>query len=314
MMKNEIDVITYGEAMAMFIAEECGQLEQVSKFYKRVAGAELNVATGLSRLGLSTTWMSKIGNDSFGRFILQFLAKENINSELVFIDSLHPTGFQLKEKAKFGEDPKVEYFRKGSAASHISIKDVVPSTFERARHLHLTGISAAISSSSFELSEYLLDLMRKQNKTISFDPNLRPSLWKNESIMREKINKLAIKSDWFLPGINEGRILTGLDSPHEIADFYLNQGVQLVIIKLGGEGAYFKDKDGNNHIIPSFKVEKVVDTVGAGDGFAVGVISALLEGKTIEEAVIRGNKIGSLVIQVSGDNEGLPNRSALGNY
>lgn len=314
MMKNEIDVITYGEAMAMFIAEECGQLEQVSKFYKRVAGAELNVATGLSRLGLSTTWMSRIGNDSFGRFILQFLAKENINSELVFIDSLNPTGFQLKEKAKYGEDPKVEYFRKGSAASHISIKDVVHATFERAKHLHLTGISAAISSSSFELSEYLLDLMRKQNKTISFDPNLRPSLWENESIMREKINKLAIKSDWFLPGINEGRILTGLDSPHEIADFYLNQGVQLVIIKLGGEGAYFKDKDGNNHIIPSFKVEKVVDTVGAGDGFAVGVISALLEGKTIEEAVIRGNKIGSLVIQVSGDNEGLPTRSALGNY
>lgn len=313
-MRNEIDVITYGEAMAMFIAEEYGQLEQVSKFIKRVAGAELNVATGLSRLGISTTWMSKLGNDSFGKFILQFLEKEKINSELVFIDHLHPTAFQLKEKAELGQDPKVEYFRKGSAASHLSPLDVIPSVFERAKHLHLTGVSAAISASSYELSEYLLTLMKKQNKTISFDPNLRPTLWENENVMREKINKLAIKSDWFLPGIKEGRILTGLNTPTDIADFYLNQGVQIVVIKLGEEGAYFKDKQGNSDIIPSFKVEKVIDTVGAGDGFAVGVISALLEGKTIEQAVKRGNKIGSLVIQVSGDNEGLPTKAELGNY
>lgn len=313
-MKHEIDVITYGEAMTMFIAEEYGSLEQASKFYKRVAGAELNVATGLSRLGLSTTWMSKIGNDSFGKFILKFLEKENINTELVSIDYLHPTGFQLKEKARFGEDPKVEYFRKGSAASYISTKDIVVPVIEKAKHLHLTGIAPAISLSSFELSEYLQDFMRTHNRTISFDPNLRPSLWENENIMREKINQLAIKSDWFLPGINEGRILTGLSSPSEIADFYLNQGVKLVVIKLGEEGAYFKDKEGNNKIIPPFKVENVVDTVGAGDGFAVGIISALLEGKTIEEAVVRGNKIGSLVIQVSGDNEGLPTKSTLGDY
>ena len=60
------------------------------------------------------------------------------------------------------------------------------------------------------------------------------------------------------------------------------------------------------------KVDKVVDTVGAGDGFAVGAISALLEGKTLRQAVQRGNKIGALAIQVQGDSEGLPTREALG--
>lgn len=311
---NNIDVITYGEAMAMFIAQEYGDLEKVHIFQKKVAGAELNVATGLSRLGISTAWMSKIGNDSFGKFILQHLEQENINSELVFIDREHPTGFLLKEKAKNGEDPKVEYFRKGTAASYIAINDVIPSTFERAKHLHLSGVAAAISESSYDLSNYLLEFMRDKHKTISFDPNLRPSLWKNEQIMKEKINHLAIKSDWFLPGIKEGKILTGLNNPNEIADFYLDKGVKLVIIKLGEEGAYFKDCKGNENIIPPFKVNNVVDTVGAGDGFAVGVISALLEGKTTEQAVIRGNKIGSLIIQVTGDNEGLPTKSELADY
>lgn len=314
MMENEIDVITYGEAMAMFVAEEYGKLENISLFSKRVAGAELNVATGLARLGLSVTWMSRVGNDSFGRFILQYLDKENINSELVSIDDFYPTGFQLKEKAQNGEDPKVEYFRKGSAASYISVDEVVSSVFEKARHLHLTGVAAAISESSYALSCYLTDFMRSKKKTISFDPNLRPSLWRNEKVMREKINRLAVKSDWFLPGIQEGRILTGRHSAEEIADFYLEQGVGFVVIKLGGEGAYFKDRQGYQKIVAPFKVEHVVDTVGAGDGFAVGVISALLEGKTPEHAVIRGNKIGSLVIQVSGDNEGLPTQIELGNY
>lgn len=311
---NNIDVITYGEAMAMFIAQEYGDLEKVHIFQKKVAGAELNVATGLSRLGISTAWMSKIGNDSFGKFILQHLEQENINSELVFIDREHPTGFLLKEKAKNGEDPKVEYFRKGTAASYIAINDFIPSTFERAKHLHLSGVAAAISESSYDLSNYLLEFMRDKHKTISFDPNLRPSLWKNEQIMKEKINHLAIKSDWFLPGIKEGKILTGLNNPNEIADFYLDKGVKLVIIKLGEEGAYFKDCKGNENIIPPFKVNNVVDTVGAGDGFAVGVISALLEGKTTEQAVIRGNKVGSLIIQVPGDNEGLPTKSELADY
>lgn len=311
---NNIDVITYGEAMAMFIAQEYGDLEKVNIFQKKVAGAELNVATGLSRLGISTAWMSRVGNDSFGKFILQHLEQENINSELVFIDREHPTGFLLKEKAQNGEDPKVEYFRKGTAASYIAINDIIPSIFERAKHLHLSGVAAAISESSYNLSNHLLEFMRDKHKTISFDPNLRPSLWKNEQIMKEKINQLAIKADWFLPGIKEGKILTGLNNPNEIADFYLDKGTKLVIIKLGEEGAYFKDYKNNENVIPSFKVSNVVDTVGAGDGFAVGVISALLEGKTTEQAVIRGNKIGSLIIQVTGDNEGLPTKSELADY
>ena len=311
-MENALDVITIGEAMAMFVATETGDLAAVEHFMKRVAGAELNVATGLARLGLKVGWVSRVGKDSFGRFVLHSLAKEGIDARGVSEDSRYATGFQMKSKVENGTDPIVEYFRKGSAASHLSPEDFRAEYFTSARHLHLSGVAAALSESSYALLEQAATTMKAQGKTISFDPNLRPVLWKSEAEMVEKLNQLAFQADWVLPGIKEGMILTGQRTPEGIADFYLTRGVQAVIIKTGGDGAWFKTAAGEQGAVAAIKVDNVVDTVGAGDGFAVGVISALLEGRTLQQAIRRGNKIGSLAIQVQGDSEGLPTREALG--
>ena len=311
-MQNELDVITIGEAMAMFVAAETGDLAATEKFVKRAAGAELNVATGLARLGLKVGWVSRVGNDSFGRYVLQQLAKEQIDSRGVTTDERYATGFQLKSKVDDGTDPIVEYFRKGSAASHLSVEDFNEAYFFSARHLHLSGVAAALSDSSLELLNHTARAMKAKGKTISFDPNLRPVLWKSEAEMVKQLNQLALQADWVLPGVKEGVILTGQKTPEGIADFYLDKGVKTVVLKTGADGAWFKTASGEKGAVAAVKVDNVVDTVGAGDGFAVGVISALLEGKTLSQAVSRGNKIGSLAIQVIGDSEGLPTRSALG--
>ena len=311
-MENTLDVVTIGEAMAMFVATETGDLAEVEHFMKRVAGAELNVATGLARLGLKVGWVSRVGQDSFGRFVLRSLAKEGIDARGVREDSRYATGFQMKSKVENGTDPIVEYFRKGSAASHLSPEDFRAEYFTSARHLHLSGVAAALSESSYALLEQAATTMKAQGKTISFDPNLRPVLWKSEAEMVEKLNQLAFQADWVLPGLKEGMILTGQRTPEGIADFYLTRGVQAVIIKTGGDGAWFKTAAGEQGAVAAIKVDNVVDTVGAGDGFAVGVISALLEGRTLQQAIGRGNKIGALAIQVQGDSEGLPTREALG--
>jgi 2-dehydro-3-deoxygluconokinase len=310
-MPHALDVITIGEAMAMFVATKTGELSAVDQFMKRVAGAELNVATGLARLGLKVGWVSRVGNDSFGQFVLDTLKKEGIETAGVTLDGRYPTGFQLKSKVTDGTDPIVEYFRKGSAASHLSVEDFNPVWFTAARHLHLSGVAAALSSSSYALLDHAAGAMKAAGKTISFDPNLRPVLWKSEAEMVEKLNHLAFQADWVLPGVKEGQILTGEKTPEGIADFYLNRGVKAVILKTGADGAWFKTADGEQGAVAAVKVENVVDTVGAGDGFAVGVVSALLEGKTLHQAITRGNIIGSLAIQVQGDSEGLPTREQL---
>ncbi len=306
-----LDVVTFGEAMAMFVATERGDLAEVDRYVRRAAGAELNVAIGLARLGLRSGWVSRLGNDSFGRFILATLAAEGVDCRAVTQDPAFPTGFQLKSKADDGTDPIVEYFRKGSAASRLSPADFDEGYFGRARHLHLSGVAAALSADSYALAAHAAGWMKQRGKTVSFDPNLRPVLWRSQQEMAAQLNKLAFSADWVLPGIKEGVILTGRQQPDAIADFYLDGGVQAVIIKTGADGAFFKTARGERGVVPAVLVKNVVDTVGAGDGFAVGVVSALLEGLPLPEAIKRGNHIGALAIQVIGDSEGLPDRQRL---
>jgi 2-dehydro-3-deoxygluconokinase len=305
-----LDVLTYGEAMALFVAADVGELARVQHFTKRIAGADLNVATGLARLGFKVGWISRVGDDSFGRNVLDVLAHERIDATHVTLDTRYPTGFQLKGRTVDGSDPAIEYFRKGSAASHLSLDDYAAEYVLSARHLHLTGVAPAISPTSRELAFKLGREMRAAGKTVSFDPNLRPTLWPSRETMVEQLNALAALADWVFPGAGEGEILTGSKDPAAIARFYIEQGARGVVVKLGADGAYFKHRD-DEGFVAGVRVERVVDTVGAGDGFAVGVLSALLEGKPVRQAVARGNLIGALAIQVIGDSEGLPTRLQL---
>ena len=310
MTQAQLDVVTYGEALALFVADEVGDFADVEKYTRRLAGAETNVAIGLSRLGLKVGWVSRVGNDSFGRFIRKRVAQEGVDVSHVATDMEFRTAIQLKAKAVDGADPAIEYYRKGSAASHLSQVDFDASYFGGARHLHATGIAAALSASTMAFAHQALDFMRAGGKTISFDPNLRPMLWPSQEVMAQNLNELAFKADWVLPGLSEGKILTGYSEPRDIAAFYLDKGVKQVVIKLGAEGAYFRNA-AEEGVVTGVKVKEVVDTVGAGDGFAVGVISGLLEGLTMPEAVMRGNRIGAFAIQVVGDMEGLPTRAQL---
>ncbi len=309
---KELDVVTFGEAMAMFMASHPGPLHEVSQFTRELAGAETNVAIGLARLGLRSGWASKVGDDAFGKFIRERLKNENVDIGHVITDNQYPTGFQIKSVVTTG-DPEVQYFRKGSAASHLWIGDFDEHYFKRASHLHMTGIPLALSDSTRSFAKHTLAFMKQNGKKISFDPNLRPTLWNTEEEMVREINEAAFQADYVLPGIAEGETLTGFQQPRDIASFYLDKGVEAVIIKLGAGGAYYKSLK-EEGCVPGFHVDKVVDTVGAGDGFAVGVISGLLEGLSIGEAVLRGNAIGSRAVQFPGDNDGYPTKIELEDY
>jgi len=309
---QQLDTITFGEAMAMFMANHPGPLHEVSQFTRELAGAETNVAIGLARLGLRSGWASKVGNDAFGKFVIERIKNENVHIEHVLIDQHYPTGFQLKSLVLEG-DPEVQYFRKGSAASHLNYDDFNEEYFQRTKHMHMTGIPLALSESARAFAKHALTFMKKNGKKVSFDPNLRPTLWASQEEMVKEINEVAFQADYVLPGIAEGEILTGFKEPRDIASFYLEKGVELVVIKLGAEGAFYKTATEEGTVL-GFHVEKVVDTVGAGDGFAVGVISGLLEGLKVQDAVLRGNAIGALAVQSPGDNDGYPTKAELEKY
>lgn len=302
--------ILFGEPMALLIADTTGPLEDVEHFTRSLSGAEVNVSIGLSRLGHKVSYLTRLGDDPFGHYIEKQLKANNIGTELITYDPVYRTGIQLKNRVENGEDPYAPYYRKGSAASHITPKEIEAIDFSDVEHVHVTGIPPALSETSRAATYRLMEIAKEKNIFITFDPNLRPALWESKEVMIKVINDLASMADVVLPGIEECKILAGTDDCHEAADFYQNLGVKTVVIKIGAKGAYVRDgKD--TYTIGGFKVDKVVDTVGAGDGFAVGVISGRLEGLTLAEAVRRGNAIGAIQVTNISDNEGLPTREQL---
>jgi sugar/nucleoside kinase (ribokinase family) len=304
------DVATLGEMMVLLAAAEPGPLAQAQTWRKHTAGAETNVAIGLARLGLRVTWGSRLGADSMGEYLLAQMQREGVDCSQVACDAGQRTGFMLKGRTLDGSDPSIEYYRQGSAASRITPAMLDRDWLRSARHLHATGVFPALSAGCLATARLSLETMRAAGRTISFDPNLRPTLWPSQEVMRREINALAAHADWVLPGLEEGRLLTGRDSPEGIAAFYLEQGATAVVVKLGDRGAYYAGPDGSGQV-PACPVGKVVDTVGAGDGFAVGLISALLQGAGLPAAAGRGAWIGARAVQVAGDTEGLPTRAEL---
>ena len=305
-----LDVITFGEAMLMLVAEEPGPLQDVQRFFKRTAGAETNVAIGLARLGLKVGWQSRLGGDSMARFLLSAIGSEGVDCSRVVCDPSQRTGFMFKGRVDDASDPPIEYHRQGSAASRLGPDDIDEAWIAGTRHLHVSGVFPALSASTLAATRRAMALARQHGCTISFDPNLRPALWTSRELMRETLNSLAEGCDWVLPGQAEGEWLAGSAEPEAIAAFYRARGARLVVVKLGPQGAYFEGESGRGHV-PAFPVARVVDTVGAGDGFAVGVISALLDGRSVPEAVRRAVWIGARAVQVRGDTEGLPARADL---
>ena len=306
----EFDVVTIGECMVLFCADDPGALVDASRFTKRIAGAETNVAIGLARLGARVAWVSRVGADSFGAHVLATLRGHGVNCDHVRVDPERGTGFMLKGRAEHGEDPAIEYHRRGSAASRLSPGDFDEGLLRSARHLHVTGVSVALSDTCADLVERAMRFMRDNGRSVSFDPNLRPRLWPSAQQMIERINHFAALATWVLPGLVEGRLLTGRTTPEEVAAYYLDRGASAVVLKCGADGATFHTAT-ESAAIPGIAVKHVVDTVGAGDGFAAGVIGARLEGRSWHEAVTRGNAIGACVIQSAGDVEGLPDREGL---
>ena len=303
-----LDVVTFGEVMAMFVAEEPGPLERVARFRRALAGAETNVATGLARLGHHVGWVGRVGDDPFGRYALTELAAAGVDTTAVTLDSDAPTGFQLKSRAD-GGDPEVVYFRSNSAGSRLAPSPATDEYVAGAQHLHVTGIPLALSASTRDFAFRAVDVARAAGATVSFDPNLRPTLWASPEEMVRVVNEVAARADWVLPGLAEGALLTGRPDADGVAAYYLERGASCVVIKNGAAGASAHTVEGRVDQ-PVFPV-RVVDTVGAGDGFAAGLISASLDGLDLPGRLRRAAAVGALATTSPGDKDGLPTRAEL---
>ena len=301
------DVLTFGETMIVLIPSEPGPMELCTDFKPALAGSESNCAVGLARLLHSVCWISRLGNDPFGKKILKTLRGESINVDRVEIADGAFTGLMFKEIKPTGA-PHAYYYRRDSAASQLHAKLF---TGLRSRYLFVTGITPALSSENRKVTFQIVEEFRAAGTKIVFDPNMRYKLWTAQAA-RPVFLELASKSDVLLPSLDEAKLMTGLDKLDQIAEALLQLGPKLVAIKAGDQGAYFAD-GAFCGLMPPFPVRQI-DPIGAGDAFCAGVISGLLNGLPFQKAVERGCATGAICVTAYGDCAGLPDRAELEDF
>ena len=296
------DVVTLGETMIALVAEEIGPLRYVSRFHRRIAGAESNVAVGLARLGVKSGWVSRVGDDEFGRYMCATLRGEGVDISQVELDPGQPTGIMIKELRSVGKS-RVVYYRSGSAASTLSPQTLPYSYLERAQHLHLTGITPTLSSSCADAALAAVSTVVDAGGTVSFDVNLRSQLGVDDPLA---LFEPFIRAAHFLfLGLDEAKQLFQVQDKESIEQELSSLGVPNIVLKLGAHGACAHTSASERWVTaPGYEVP-VTDEVGAGDAFAAAYLAAVFREMPTEDALRVANAAGALAVTVPGDIEGL---------
>ncbi len=268
-----LDLLCVGEAMVEFNAQPDG------RWLYGFGGDVSNVAVAAARQGVRAGMATRIGTDSFGDDLMGLWTKEGIDTSCVERDADAPTGLYFVRHSPDGHI--FEYRRAGSAASRMSPKMLQHDAIGAARCLHYSGISQAISGTAHAACDAAVDAARMRGAIVSYDPNLRLQLWPLE-YAREAVRRSAARCDFFLPGLDDARQLTGLDSPEDIVFYYLDLGAGLVALTLGHDGVLLGDPSGLVAVPPC--QAEAVDASGAGDCFDGAFLARLLAGDTAEAA------------------------------
>lgn len=301
-MSSNPQVLTIGDAMITMNPSSKGPLRYVSTFERKMGGAELNFAIGCARLGMTSRWISRLGNDEFGRVIYNFARGEGVDmSQVQFVDG-YPTSLNFKEIHEDGSG-KTFYYRYQSPILSFSPEDITDDMFEGIDLVHLSGVFLAIVPQNIEIVMEIVKKAKEKDIPISFDPNIRLKLWTIEEA-RIAYEKVLPSVDIFLTGLEEVRLIFGRDSKEDLAELAQHYGIKDFVVKDGGNGSSVY-RNGVWTKAKAFKIS-VVDTVGAGDGFDAGYIYGYLNQYEPAEILRFANGVGALVTTVSGDNEGLP--------
>jgi 2-dehydro-3-deoxygluconokinase len=301
------DFVTLGETMAVLASPEIGPLRAMSSLRLSMAGSESNVAIGLRRLGHEAAWIGRVGNDEFGKLIVERLRAERVDVRAVRVDDGAATAIMLKER-RSADLARVTYYRGGHAGSRLEVGDLDESLIAGARVLHVTGITPALSGSARAATHRAVEIARAAGIVVSLDVNYRQALW-SRAEASEELRPLAAEADLIFAGTDELELLDGRPDAAEAARTVASRNGCEVVVKLGSRGA-FAVANGATYEEQARDV-RLIDPVGAGDAFVAGYLSAQLDGLGIQERLARGAATSAFAVTVSGDWEGLPTRDEL---
>lgn len=298
-----MDVITIGDGMITFDPASKGPLRFVGQFQRKIGGAELNVMLGCARLGLRSGWISRLGKDEFGRHIVNTVRGEGVDVSEVKLEEGYATSLNFKEVQESGAG-RTFYYRLPSPTETLT-PDTLPEDYiKQAKILHVTGVFPAIQPQNREVILRAMQMAKENGVKVSFDPNIRLRLWSKEEARQTMLTYLPYV-DYLLTGREELEILFDSENDGFLREKLGGYSFEQIIMKDGDKGSAVLQNGSWKHVA-GFPVAKVVDTVGAGDGFDSGFLYGILQNWPVERSLQFANAIGAMVVQVSGDNEGLP--------
>ncbi|WP_234444508.1 sugar kinase [Streptomyces sp. NRRL F-525] len=305
------DVVCVGETMAVLSPPDSRPFDEQPTLAMAIGGAESNVACGLAGLGHRVAWLSRLGDDPFARRILAELTARGVDVTGVETDPARPTGVYFKDPAP--EGTRTHYYRSGSAATLMGPELTRLPVLRRARIVHLSGVAAALSESCAGLLEAILvdrALSREADKAggpiVSFDVNHRPVLWRSGTADAAKnLLTLARAADIVFVGRDEAEALWGTARPDDVAE--LLGPAPLIVVKDAEHGAT-SYADGTRTFVPALPTQ-VVEPVGAGDAFAAGYLSAVLENRDERSRLRLGHIAASAALRTRDDVPEMPPRT-----
>ncbi len=274
-----------------------GGLNMVGRIEVFSGGGAMSASINLRKLGITSALIGKVGNDDFGRILLDVLRRGDVPTEGIAIDGEEGTSASIVLIDSAGER---SFLHHKGANDTLSIDDISWELVERSGIIFVSGAMIMRAFDGDPCARFL-KRCREMEKTTVLDTALDESGdW--DAVLRGSLPQL----DYFLPSYEEARAITGKETPEEIAENLLSRGAGCAVIKLGSRGCYVRDrKDADGFYVDAFKGVRVVDTTGAGDAFCSGFLYGLSKSMSLRECAILANAVGAHATMAFGATGGM---------
>jgi 2-dehydro-3-deoxygluconokinase len=273
-----VDLLCMGEPMLEF--NQLPPQPDGRRLYLEGHGGDTsNAAIAAARQGASAGYITAVGRDAAGDSFMRLWAEEGVDTSRVICSPDRPTGVYFVLHGTRGHE--FLFYRTNSAASCYMSRDVPEDAIAKARVLYASGISQGISPTAADAVFHAIDVARRHGVLVAYDTNFRPRLWP-AARASAVIHAAIAKADIVFPGLDDVLALTGVSDIDAILDFYLELGPEIVVLKMGSDGAYLGLPDRRVLIPPSPCTS--VDATGAGDTFCGSFLARLIAGDPPEDA------------------------------
>ena len=294
------DVVCLGIMVADVLARpvsrlpERGKLDLVDRMELHTGGCAVNTGIALAKLGIRTAVMGKVGEDGFGDFVINTLHRNGIDTSGVVRDHVANTSGTMVMIGPDGERSFIHYM---GANAELRQADVNMDIVKRGRILHIAGHNL-MSKFDGPDAAAVLQAAHKLGVQTSLD-----TAWDATGRWLRLVEPCLPHVDYFVPSIEEARMIAGREDPADVARFFLDYGIKVVALKMGEAGCYVTD--GRQAVrLPAYPVQPV-DTTGAGDSFAAGFLAGIIQGWDLEQTARFANAVGAMCVTSIGATSGV---------